>query len=88
MFEHIKLNMQLNDMVGFAYEFDDDYTKDGKIKMQVYIVTLKNNEYSFIEYKTYKFFSFEMLYAIADDLEARPLKFYLDLGKQFKKVKN
>ena len=69
MFEHIKLNMHLNDMVGFAYEFDDDYTKDGKIMMQVYIVTLKNNEYSFIEYKTYKFFSFEMLYAIADDID-------------------
>ena len=87
MFENIKLKMYLDDMIGFAYEFDE--FNDGKIKMQVYIVTRKNDEYSFIKYKTYKAFTFEMLYAAADELGARPLKFYLDLGgRQLKKTRN
>lgn len=88
MFEKFKLNKFFNDMVGFAYEFGEG--KSGKVVMQIYIVTKQGDEYKFVKYKKYNYYTFEMLYSIADEFSAKPISYYSDLvrAKQLKKTRN
>ncbi len=86
MFEGYKLNKYFNCMVGFAYEFGEE-EKTSKLTMQLYLVIKRDGEYKFIDYKKFNYYTFDMLYSIADEYQAQPISYYVgyNLGKQLKK---
>lgn len=86
MFEKLKLNIYSKSIVGFAYEFGED-KNTAKLTMQLYLVIKQNDEFKFIDYKKFKYYTFDILYSIADEYKAQPVSHYVghDLGKQLKK---
>ena len=88
MFGKLKLNLYSDKFVGFAYEFGQD-KNTAKLIMQLYLVIMQDDEFKFIDYKKFKYYTFDILYSIADEYKAKPVSYYVghDLGKQLNKKK-
>lgn len=89
MFEKLKLNLYSDRFVGFAYEFGED-RNTAKLTMQLYLVIKQDDEFKFIDYKKFKYYTFDMLYSIIDEYEAKSISYYVGYysGMQLKKKKS
>lgn len=86
MFEYHKINKYLNCLVGFAYE-DNGKLVNGKFAIQLYLVIMKGDKYKLVKYKKIKYYTSEMVDSIIDELDAKPISYYVSFNNDRQMVK-